>query len=330
MNSKYIIKKYREQDFNFLHRSLSSELKKRPINSQYLILIAAILERLNKNEKALEYLSRYDELGGRQESQQVDTFLTLFFRARIMQNAGKETDSIPLWRKILATDENVIDASLENLVILSAKTIRNDTRIYLAHCLFAEYQDEEALQLTNEHITNRQRGVFSHFTLKDVKEFKRMLEWELTKPQKEATNIGNSYTDKQKNRIWKHYEMLELKDSRKAAEYLEKKGRKMSDEYYMLTVASQFYFDKKEPLACLRCAEEAYRRIGNDDILVVFDYASALTINGRHAEAMELLNYIMCQDIRYIAYSRHGEGMREAKRIKRQSKEMIESILKSL
>lgn len=321
MNRRYIKKKYKSFEFDALKRYLTKELEKEPQNTFLKVLMADVLEGKQQVKKAIEYISE-------KNSEENVSFYTLFVKARIFQNAERISEAIPIWRMIISADLKDISESLEWAEIKSARTIKNDARYYLSHCLFVQNNDEEALRLAKEHLANRKKGVYSDFSLKEVRKFKRMLEWTMSKPKSMPIKEGSSCTPEQRGRIWSHFEWLKEKDMKLAAKYLMKKGRTYNDEYYMWTVASEIYYELKDASLCLRCAETAYSIIGDNDMQVVYDYASALALNNRFEEALAKFNYILSCNLNFIAYSEHGEGMREAKKLIKKTKNMIELATK--
>lgn len=323
MKDKYfIIGKYKSCRFDTLKRNLAIELRKNPQNRFLKVLMADLLENKGQAKKAIEYLHDEDNDEGN------SSYYTLFVKARVYQNAERISEAIPIWRMIVSASIKDISKSLELPGLKSARTISNDAKFYLANCLYSQFRDEKALLLVNDHLANRKKGVYSDFTLREVRDYKRMLEWTLSKPRNIVKGVDGYCTDEQRRRIWLHFEQLKKKDEGLAAEYLVKKGREFYNEYYMWTVASEIFFNLKEPALCVKCAGTAYDVIGDDDLLVVYDYASALALNNRFEEALAKFNYILSQDIQYIAYSEHGEGMKEAKKLIRGTKRMIDWTIK--
>lgn len=322
MDNLYIIEKYKSCRFDTLKRYLTIELGKEPQNRFLKVLMADVLENKGQAKKAIEYI--HDE-----EADEVNaSYYTLFVKARVYQNAERIVEAIPIWRMIVSASITDVSKSLELPGLKSARTIKNDAKFYLANCLYSQLSDEEALLLVNDHLANRKKGVYSDFTLREVHDYRRMLEWTLSKPRTMVKGDVGYCTDEQRGRIWLHFEQLKEKDKRLAAEYLMTKGREFHSEYYMWTVASELFFDLKEPALCIRCAETAYGIIGDDDLSVVYDYASALALNKRFEEALEKFNYILSHPLEYIAYSEHGEGMGEARKLIKETKRMKEWTLK--
>lgn len=50
-------------------------------------------------------------------------------------------------------------------------------------------------------------------------------------------------------------------------------------------------------------------------MLVLYDYGAALFLNGRYDEAIAVFDKILAEDINFIAYGEHGEGMRWTKKL---------------
>lgn len=319
MDKEYVIGQYKSSNFESLRRYLTKKLKEAPQDRFLEILMADVLDSLRQPEKALEYIQNDD---GNNDS----NYYVLFVKARVYQNTERITEAIPLWNMIISTDLSEIAKSIKSFKIKSAKTIKNDSRYYLAHCLYSIFDDKGALLMTKEHLYNRCKGVYSDFSLKEVRNFKRLLKWNISKPKSSHKGNDGCCTTEQRNKIWKHFESLAEKDMRKAATYLLDKGKIFYGEYYLWAVASEIYYDLNEPLLCLQSAEKAYSIIKDDDLYIVFDYASALAINNLFDDAIDKFNYILNQDINYVAYSEHGEGMMKAKKLIGKTRKMLDWI----
>ena len=72
-------------------------------------------------------------------------------------------------------------------------------------------------------------------------------------------------------------------------------------------------------------AIEAFKQEPNDP-LVKYDYADALLFNNLFDDALVQFEGIMDWGIDYIAYSEHGEGVRWAKKILRDTQYNIKKI----
>ena len=99
--------------------------------------------------------------------------------------------------------------------------------------------------------------------------------------------------------------------------YLKRKSREFPREYYLKTLLTEHLADMKRYAESLRYAEEAYEQEPTD-MLVAYDYANALYHNGKYDDAIKIV----------IAYGDHGEGLRWAKTLQRDAKEVLEICMK--
>lgn len=72
---------------------------------------------------------------------------------------------------------------------------------------------------------------------------------------------------------------------------------------------SEYCYDNGMKELCMESAERAHSiNYEEDDMLVVYDYGSALYLNGRYDEAIAEFDKILAEDINFIAYGEHGEA----------------------
>lgn len=79
---------------------------------------------------------------------------------------------------------------------------------------------------------------------------------------------------------------------------------------------SEYCFDYGIKDLCLKSAQKAHALEDTEnDMLVLYDYGAALFLNGRYDEAIAVFDKILAEDINFIAYGEHGEGMRWTKEL---------------
>lgn len=112
-------------------------------------------------------------------------------------------------------------------------------------------------------------------------------------------------------------------------EYFKRKRREYPNDYYLWTIMSEYCFDYRQKDLCLKSAEKAHalEDTGND-MLVLYDYGAALFLNGRYDEAIAVFDKILAEDINYIAYGEHGEGMRWTKKLLADAKVLRNNCMK--
>ena len=192
-------------------------------------------------------------------------------------------------------------------------------------CLDSLDRMAEAKEEMEKHLACRRKGLESDFTLKEAKEFLLRLTYCTIPDSSEDDDIG-WVSPKQWNRINR---MLAKKKSDEQAlvSYLKRKSREFPREYYLKTLLTEHLADMKRYTESLRYAEEAYEQEPTD-MLVAYDYANALCYNGKYDDAIKIVSIVIQTDINIIAYGDHGEGLRWAKTLQRDAKEVLEVCMK--
>lgn len=137
-------------------------------------------------------------------------------------------------------------------------------------------------------------------------------------------------TTAQGHQISKHIDKLsEQGDIEKLIKYLKQKTREFPNDYYLWTIMSEYCYDNGMKELCMESAKRAHSiNYEEDDMLVVYDYGSALYLNGRYDEAIAEFDKILTKDINFIAYGEHGEGMRWAKKLLADARELRADCIK--
>jgi hypothetical protein len=207
-----------------------------------------------------------------------------------------------------------------------AFSVKNDALFYKAECLYHLYRDIDALSLVELHIKNRRKGLSSDFTIKDVRKFQQVLQYnERKEPSYNEINTSGFLKPTQVQQIEKKLESFEKNHQKKRLiSYLKKKCREFPNEYWLKTCLAEYLYNFGEK-ECLTYARDAYRMAPND-MLVAYNYACALFLNCDYHIAKEILDIIIKKSIKEIAYGEHGEGLRWAKNLVKDANSLYSKI----
>ena len=148
---------------------LETKLLTEPDNYWAITNLAITYYELREYEKALSLSEKALKFNSRD-------FLVLDYHACILSvMEGKEQEAIKLLKRIIHTDLNKIAYGLNGEGMNWAKSIVNDCRMRLALVYQSINKKKEAIKLVNEHLENRQRGVFSNFTKSEVVKRQKLL-----------------------------------------------------------------------------------------------------------------------------------------------------------
>lgn len=320
---RYLYKHYRISSFSKTASYLKKQLEVTPSNSVLLTEMAWVKYNLFKDDEALEYANKAEKFSS--------GFPHLWYvKGIVLRSQEKYIKSIELWDKFLTMHIDELAANVGGRQL--AMSMQNDARFFKASCLYCLERDTDALPLIKDHIANRRKGLESDFSLKEAKEFLRILEFCVGNSNIKSISLDSEastfsrksvgyMTYSQGKNVERH-----LKDLQKRKEisdiiaYLKRKCREFPNEYWLMTVLAEYLYLNGDK-SCLKYAEKAYRMAG-DDMLVVYNYACSLYLNGEYPDALTQLQLIKDKGIDYIAYSEHGEGMRWAKKIMSDTEKM--------
>ena len=325
---KRLYNHYRISSFKKTAIVLYKQLEEEPSNPQLLAEMAWVKFNLFKDEEALEYINR---------AEQTLPTMPLFWYVKgiILRSQEFFEESIDYWNKILRESIGALTVAVGGRQY--ALSMQNDARFYKATCFYGIGRDREALGLVREHIANRRRGLESDFTVKEARDFLRVLEFNATYSNKQSpshdkeklipTNGSAGYmTYSQGKRVEAYLHKLKTqKGWNTIVAYLKRKCREFPKEYWLKTSLAEYLYLQNDR-SCLRYAEAAYQMAG-EDMLVVYNYACALYLNGRYADAFQQLQIIKDRGLDYIAYSEHGEGLRWAKKLLTDTETLSSSLL---
>ena len=314
---KELVTLIKHKEFAKAKRLLKKALQTEPDNVYLLTQMANVLWNLEKDEEALTFAMKAKEIDS-------DYPLMLFTLGQILWSLEDNSASIEVWDKLLCAD--ITSVADKGWGIKWAQSVMNDARFYKAICLDSLDRKAEAKEEMEKHLACRRKGLESDFTLKEAKEFLLRLTYcTIPDSSSEDDDIG-WVSPKQWNRINR---MLAKKKSDEQAlvSYLKRKSREFPREYYLKTLLTEHLADMKRYAESLRYAEEAYEQ-EPADMLVAYDYANALYHNGKYDDAIKIVSIVIQTDVNIIAYGDHGEGLRWAKTLQRDAKEVLEVCMK--
>ena len=296
---------------------IADEINKEP-NCPYLhTQLANVLWNLGDYTTALAVAEK---------AKQIDAHYPLlnFTVGRIRMSLEQFEQALFEWDTLLSEDFEVLKE--KGFGKKWALSVINDTRFYKAECLYHLYKDKEAAIIMEEHLKNRKKGQESEFSMKEAKEFLRMLKYSTENGSRTDDYSSGCLTTKQADRIAQFMEKMEgEKQIDRLTEYLKKKCKEYPKEYWLKTCLAEYLY-RQGKAESLHYAEEAYKMAPND-MLVVYNYSAALQLNGKCKDAAEMLNTIIHKDINAIAYSEHGEGLRWARSLVNRSRSLLSKCI---
>ena len=311
-----LIKLIKNRQFETARKLLAKELKHSPNDIYLLTQMANIFWNLYKDEEALAFADKAKGIDNEYP-------LLLFTRGRILWSLERFELSIQEWDRILRMKENEIAEN--GFGIRWAKSVINDSRYYKADCLFHLFRDQEALVLMEQHLVHRRRGIESDFSKKEAILFYKKLKYSHPRVITKDSSIGYA-SSLQRNRISKKIDSLEKsKDWVKLVHYLKVTCSHYPKEYYLKTILSEYCKNIGDYVGCLNYSKAAFAQEPYDP-LVKYNYAVALMINNQKKEALLQFKKIVELGLDYIAYSEHGEGIRWAKKLLRDTHDNIQKI----
>ena len=312
-----IVDQIKARHFNKALNLISAELQMHPEDVYLLTQQANVLWNLGRAEEALQIAERASEMNTCYP-------LLIYTKGRILSSLERYDAAAKEWECLITGDvDEMAEMGFGKRWALSVK---NDARFYKAECLYHLYCDKEALSLMEQHVANRRKGLESDFTMREAREFLRMLRY--SKRGKTLPDDDDTYgylKASQAKRIVKKMETLENERlMKRLIGYLKRKCREFPKEYWLKTCLSEYLFSLEDK-SCLLYAKDAYE-MAPDDMLVVYNYASALFLNGKYQEAEKALDVILQEEINFIAYGEHGEGLRWAKQLIKDSRKLQSKI----
>ena len=311
-----LIRLIKQRKYKAAERLLYKDLKKNPEDVYVLTQLANVLWTRHKDEDSLYYANKAKALSP------TYPFLN-YTRGRILWSLEKYEQSVEEWDILLSMTE--MDVAKNGYGIGWAKSVINDSRYYKADCLYHLFRDSEALALMEEHLKHRGRGIESDFSKKEAVLFYKRLKYSWHPKMAKITDEGYA-SESQRKRISNRIDSLEKnKDWSKLIHYLKVICTHYPNEYYLKTILSEYYKTLGNKYECLLYAKEAFAQQPNDP-LVKYNYAVALAFNEQVDDALVQFEEIVALGVDYIAFSEHGEGIRWAKKLLRDTQHYILEI----
>ena len=161
-NISNILNKYTiEENWAQAKKLLENELKKEPNDHWLLTQISEVYYEMRNYQKAIELSKKAIELAP-------ECPLVLNDHALHLYMHEEDDKAIKIWDKLLKKGVEKIAQGECGEGLRNAKSLLNDVRIRIGKSYLETGQKEKALNYFQEHLNNRQRGLFSNFTKKEV------------------------------------------------------------------------------------------------------------------------------------------------------------------
>ena len=158
-----LINKYIENDrWLDAKRILESELVTYPTEYWLLTTLSNVYYELRDYKKAFEFSEKALSIAP-------FDYLVLNNHACILSVLdGKENEAIKLLQRIIRSKLSKIAYGDHGEGMRWAKSLVNDSRVRLALVYLSNNEKTKALKYLNDHLENRERGVFSNFSKKEI------------------------------------------------------------------------------------------------------------------------------------------------------------------
>lgn len=140
---------------------LEQESAKFPEEYFLLTSLSKVCFNLQLFEESLKYASKAIEI-------EPNDTLVVYDYGCALAAVGRYKEAIVQWDNIIAKDINEVAYGDYGEGLRWAKSIINDSRYRKAMCLIEIGDIEKAKQLIVSHLSNRERGIYSDFTKKQV------------------------------------------------------------------------------------------------------------------------------------------------------------------
>ena len=123
----------------------------------YYSRLSSVYHELREYEKALHFADIAYSINP-------DSPLVLWDKAGALYSLERAREAIVLWKKILSMDTNDIAFVLSREGLEWAKSLKNGCRYSLADAYYIIREDEKALVMIEEHLNNREKGLWCNHT----------------------------------------------------------------------------------------------------------------------------------------------------------------------
>ena len=324
MENKDIIRLVDCAKYRKAEKVLAALLQENPTDFFYLSVMGEVLFCKGKYEEALSCLEKSGKWNP-------DFPLTIYYKGRTLLCLDRFAEAQECFDRFIGLDvKNAVDPS-HGVTRRTLESLQNDALFVKSCCCWCQYCIEEAETWAKRHLEGRRKGLKSEYSKKYVMNFLRKLKYTRRNPEDRYKDFKEGVaTTEQGHRISKHIDKLsEQGDIEKLIKYLKQKTREFPNDYYLWTIMSEYCYDNGMKKLCMESAERAHSiNYEEDDMLVVYDYGSALYLNGSYDEAIAEFDKILTKDINFIAYGEHGEGMRWAKKLLADARELRADCIK--
>lgn len=140
---------------------LEKEKKKYPKEYFLITSLAKVCYNLKLFEESLHYAEKAMKI-------EPNDVLVIYDYGCALSALDKYNEAIVQWNRIIEMDIEKIAHCDYGEGLKWAKSIKNDTRYRMALCALEIGDKEEAKKLIKEHLINRQRGIYSDFTKRQI------------------------------------------------------------------------------------------------------------------------------------------------------------------
>ncbi|PWG81820.1 tetratricopeptide repeat protein [Pararcticibacter amylolyticus] len=153
---------FQDDEWELARAALEKELKKYPDEYWLKTMLSSVYYELRDYQKAL-LLSEQALQDNPQDYLVLDNYAVV-----LSVIPGREKDAIDQLQRIIREDINNIAYGEYSEGMRWAKSIVNDSRARLALVNASINERGKALDLLREHLANRQRGIFSNFSKREI------------------------------------------------------------------------------------------------------------------------------------------------------------------
>lgn len=150
-----------QEDWQNAKLLLEKELQKYTDDHFLLTQLGEVYYEMQEYETALKYTQKAVELAP-------DCPLALNNHAVVLYINERNNEAIEIWEMLLNKSIDEIAHGDCNEGVKFAKSLQNDTRFRIGDAYLALNQKKKALNFYKDHLSHRQRGLFSNFTKREV------------------------------------------------------------------------------------------------------------------------------------------------------------------
>ncbi len=160
-----------KEEWGMAKEILEKELDKNPEDHWIITQLSEVFYEMRNYDKALELSTKAIELAPECPLTMNDHALHLYIHE-------KDKEAIAIWDKMLKKGVEKIAYAECGEGLRNTKSMLNDVRMRMGLSYFETGQKRKSLFYLNQHLNNRQRGLYSNFTKREVE--KKIKEIELS------------------------------------------------------------------------------------------------------------------------------------------------------